>query len=168
MGKIFSDFYFSDRDLRRQKKEHPTVGPEIIAISGFRNNRGQKPADLVISEPRNSEVAALSTSQNWDNLTFAYLFYFILFAHFSPASGQQAVVTGVISSPPRFLPSIFIAHRVHSAIPLLADFSSSVAKSRSRVFRKSICAQEKVPTNLYEYALGGNRTHETDLYKARG
>ena len=27
--------------------------------------------------------------------------------------------------------------------------------SRSRAFRKSICAQEKVPSNLYEYALGG-------------
>ena len=28
----------------------------------------------------------------------------------------------------------------------------------------AICAQENVPTNLYEYALGGARTHETDLY----
>ena len=51
---------------------------------------------------------------------------------------------------------------------MLADFSSSVANSRSRAFRKSICAQEKVPTNLYKYALGGIRTHETDLYQARG
>ena len=49
-----------------------------------------------------------------------------------------------------------------SAIPLLVDFSSSVANTRSRAFRKSIRAQEKVPTNLYEYALGGARTHETD------
>ena len=48
------------------------------------------------------------------------------------------------------------------------QFSSSVANSRSRAFGKSICAQEKVPTNLYEYALGGVRTHETDLYQARG
>ena len=55
-----------------------------------------------------------------------------------------------------------------SAIPLLVDFLSSVANSRSRAFRKSICAQEKVPTNLYEYALGGIRTHETHLYQARG
>ena len=31
------------------------MGPEIIVISGFRNNnRGQKSADLVISEPRNN------------------------------------------------------------------------------------------------------------------
>ena len=55
-----------------------------------------------------------------------------------------------------------------SAIPLLVDFSSSVANSLSRAFRKSICAQEKVPTNLYEYALGGAQTHETDLYQGRG
>jgi len=26
-----------------------------------------------------------------------------------------------------------------------------------------LCAQEKVRTNLYEYALGGSRTHEIDL-----
>ena len=38
--------------------------------------------------------------------------HFSFYAHFYfPASGQ-AVVTGVVSSPPRFLPSIFIAHRV--------------------------------------------------------
>ena len=42
-------------------------------------------------------------------------------------------------------------------MPLVVDFSSSVANSRSRVVRKSICAQEKVPTNLYECALGGAR-----------
>ena len=53
-------------------------------------------------------------------------------------------------------------------LPLLVDFSSSVANSRSRAFRKSILTQRKVPTNLNEYALGGARTHETDLYQARG
>ena len=26
----------------------------------------------------------------------------------------------------------------------------------------------KVPTNLYEYGLGGARTYETDLHQARG
>ena len=41
--------------------------------------------------------------------------FFFFFAHFYfPASGQ-AVVTGVIPSPPRFLPSIFIAHRVQQS-----------------------------------------------------
>ena len=42
-------------------------------------------------------------------------FFFFFFAHFYlPASGQ-AVVTGVVPSPPRFLPSIFIAHRVQQS-----------------------------------------------------
>ena len=41
--------------------------------------------------------------------------FFFFFAHFYfPASGQ-AVVTGVVPSPPRFLPSIFIAHRVQQS-----------------------------------------------------
>ena len=46
--------------------------------------------------------------------------------------------------------------------------TNSVANPHPRVFRKSICAREKVPTNVYEYALGGIRTHETDRYQARG
>ena len=69
--------------------------------------------------------------------------------------------------PPRFLPSIFIAQRVQQS-HCSSILSSSVANSRSRAFRKSNGAQEKVPTNVYEYALGGIRTHETDLYQARG
>ena len=36
------------------------MGPEIIVISGFRNNRGQKSGDLVISEPRNYSPSNLS------------------------------------------------------------------------------------------------------------
>ena len=36
------------------------MGPEIIVISGFRNNRGQKSADLVISGPRNNSSSNLS------------------------------------------------------------------------------------------------------------
>ena len=55
----------------------------------------------------------------------------------------------------------FIAHKVqHSRC---SSISSNVANSRFLAFRESICAQEKVPTNLYEYALGGTRTHEIDL-----
>ena len=58
--------------------------------------------------------------------------------------------------------------RIGFSNPTARRLSSSVANSRSRVSRKSICAQGKVPTNLYEYALGGIRTHESDLYQARG
>ena len=102
-------------------------------------------------------------------ITAVFNFFTInnIFAHFHfPASGQ-AVVTGVVPSSPRFLPSIFIGQG--AAIPLLVDFSSSVANSHSRVLRNSICAQVKVPTILceYKYALGGIRTHETDLRYTR-
>ena len=52
--------------------------------------------------------------------------FFFLFAHFSfPASGQ-AVVTGVVRYSPPVL--AFNFHRAWgSAIPLLVDFSTSVA-----------------------------------------
>ena len=46
---------------------------------------------------------------------YAVVFLLFFFTHFYfPASGQ-AVVTGVVPSPPRFLPSIFIAHRVRQS-----------------------------------------------------
>ena len=74
------------------------------------------------------------------------------------------MVTGVaLPFPPPVIAFIFLAHRVQH--PLIVDFSSSVANSRSRAFRKSLSAQDE---NLYEYALGGIRTHESDLYQARG
>ena len=38
--------------------------------------------------------------------------FFFFFPHFYFLASGQAVVTGVVPSPPRFLPSIFIAHRV--------------------------------------------------------
>ena len=89
-------------------------------------------------------------------------FFLFCFSYIYSSPFGQAVVTGVVpSSPTRFLPSIFIAHRVQQS-HCSKIFSSSVANSRARTL------QEKVPTNLYEYALGGIRTHETDLYQARG
>ena len=51
---------------------------------------------------------------------------------------------------------------------MTVDFSPSVANSRSRAFRNKANLCTKVPTNLYDCALGGIGTHETDLYQARG
>ena len=82
------------------------------------------------------------------NFVLCFLSHFYL-----PASGQ-AMVTGVVPSAPRFLPSIFIAHRVQQS-PCSSIFLSSVANSSSRAFRKSIYAQEKVPTILYVCHSGG-------------
>ena len=42
------------------------MGPEIIVISGFRKNRRQKSADLVISEPRNNSSSNLSELRLFD------------------------------------------------------------------------------------------------------
>ena len=44
----------------------------------------------------------------------SHLFFFF-FSHFYFPSSGQAVVTGVVPSSPRFLPSIFIAHRVQQS-----------------------------------------------------
>ena len=57
---------------------------------------------------------------------------------------------GVVPSSPRFVPSIFIAHRVQQSHCSSVFHRVSVANSRSRAFRKSICAQEKVPTDFPE------------------
>ena len=63
-------------------------------------------------------------------LVINFFFVFPPTYFYFPASGQ-AVVTGVVPSSPQFSPSTFFAHRQGSAIPLLFDFSSSVANSRS-------------------------------------
>ena len=95
---------------------------------------------------------------------FPILVFFLLFAHFYFPASEQAVVTGVVPSTPRFLPSIFIAQRVQqsqcSSMFHRVLLTHALAFSASQFVRK-----KKVPTN---YALGGIRTHETDLYQARG
>ena len=150
----------------------------ILSLLEYRSSRvslGRELArnDLIPSTSRgynmyvhyNASFAGMSFSAN---IYICFFFIYFFYAHFHfPASGQ-AVVTGIIPSP-RFLPSIFIAHRVQQSLcSSIVHRDSSVANSRSRAFRKSICPQDKVPTNLYGYALGGARTHETDLYQARG
>ena len=79
----------------------------------------------------------------------------------------QVVVTGVVPSAPRFLPSIFIAQRVQqshcSSIFHRVLLTHALALSASQIVRK-----KKSHTNLYEYiqqyTLGGIRTYKTDLY----
>ena len=76
-----------------------------------------------------------------------YSCLFIFSSHlYFPASGQS-VVTGVVPSPPRFLPSTFIAHRVQQSH--CSSIFHRVLLTHAFAFRKSICAQEKVPTNIY-------------------
>ena len=83
--------------------------------------------------------------------------------HLLSSFSGQALVTGKCRP---FLPPVlafnFLSRLGFRAIPLIADFSSSVANSRARP-SVSICAQENVTANLYEFELGGIRSHETDL-----
>ena len=57
--------------------------------------------------------------------------------------------------------------RIGVSIPIARRLSSIIANTRFRAFRESMCAQEEIPTNLYEYALGMTRTHEINLSQAR-
>ena len=112
-------------------------------------------------------VGSIAPSTTVDHIYIYIFFFFLLFSHiYFPASGQ-AVVTGVVPSPPRFLSSIIIAHRVQqshcSSIFHRVLLTPALALSASQFARK-----KKVPTDLHENTLGGIRTHETHLYQARG
>ena len=65
-------------------------------------------------------------------------------------------VSSMLPPDPRYVPSAFIAHRVHSGFPLLVDFHRILMllrNSRSRALPESICAQEKVPYKFISYEL---------------
>ena len=105
------------------------------------------------------------------------VFFFLIlffFSHFDfPASGQTSCGHRCCPfSPPRFLPSIFIA-RIHrfqqsycSSIfhRVLLLLTRALALSASQFVRKK--KSLRMCTGLH--AVGGTRTHETDLYQARG
>ena len=84
------------------------------------------------------------------------LFFFSFFcAHFHfPASGQ-AVVTGVVPSPPRFLPSNFIAHRVQqshcSSIFHRVLLTHALALSASQIVHKK--KSQRIYTSMHSAGL---------------
>ena len=130
-------------------------------LDNTKNNKKQhKPC---ITLPKVLCVRLLShTNSSHSGVRYFFPCLTLLLSSFWPSRGHRC--------RPFFPPVLaFNFYRaLGSAIPLLVDFSSSVANSRSRAFRKSICPQEKLTTNIYECALGGARTHETDLYQAQG
>ena len=71
------------------------------------------------------------------------------------------MVSGVVLFPPGT--GLQFLSRIGLSIRTARRLSSNVANSSFRAYRESICAQEKVPANLCEYALGGTRSHEIDL-----
>ena len=95
--------------------------------------------------------------------------FFCLFnTHLLSSSSGQAVVTGVVPSPPGFLRSMFIAHRVQqfhcpSTFHRMLLTQALAVSASQFVHKKSPHEFMRV-----QHALGGIRTHETDLYQARG
>ena len=60
-------------------------------------------------------------------------------------------------SPPRYVPSIFIAHRVHSVLPLLVDFHRKLpSHPLARSAHQFLCKKK----SLRVWALGENWTRE--------
>ena len=74
--------------------------------------------------------------------------------HFYFPASEQAVVTGVVPSPPRVLPQRLSRIGFSNSI-LLVDFPSSVANSRSIALRKSLYAPEKSLQNYANMHRGG-------------
>ena len=98
-----------------------------------------------------------------------HIFFFSCTHLYFPASGQ-AVVTGVVPSSPRFLPSIFIAHK-SSAILLLVDFSLSVLLTHALALSASQLVRKKESPRTYRTSMhsgGLELATLTYIYQARG
>ena len=96
--------------------------------------------------------------------TITHDFFFFFCTIYFPASGQ-AVVTGVIPSPLRFLPSIFIAHRVQqshcSSIfhRMLQTHALALSASQSAHKKKS----QRVYTSMHSAGLEFTKLTYTSL-----
>ena len=106
--------------------------------------------------------------------SFFFFFFFFLAHFYFPASGQ-AVVTGVIPSPPRFLPSIFIAHRVQqshfSSIFHRTLLTHALALSASQFVHKK--KSQRIYTSMHSAGLEltkltYTRLEDNNLIRRRG
>ena len=97
----------------------------------------------------------------------AWLFFFFFFSsHFHfPASSGQAVVTGVVPSPRRSLPSIFIAHRVQqshcSSIFHRMLLTHALALSASQIVHKK--KSQQIYTSMHSAGLELTKLTSTRL-----
>ena len=106
-------------------------------------------------------------------VVYIYLYYFTLLL----STSGQAVVTGVVPSPPRFLPSPFIAHRVQQSHGLSvfhrASLTHAVARSASQFGHKKrslrIYTRMHIGGLVYTYTgwLGGDHTYVTFVLPLR-
>ena len=81
--------------------------------------------------------------------------FFFFFLHFYFLASGQAVVTGLVPSPPRFLPSIFIAHGVQqphfSSIFHRVFLTHALALSASQFVHKE--KSQRIYTSMYSAGL---------------
>ena len=97
-----SDSFTGGRVYRPCSQLVPSSHPDLIPVVGS--------LPPLISSGAEIELAIRGAHEG---TLFFFSFFFSIFGitFYFPASGQ-AVVSGVIPSPPRYVPSIFIAHRV--------------------------------------------------------
>ena len=81
-------------------------------------------------------------------------FFFFIHTIYIPASGQ-AVVTGVVPSAPRFLPSIFIAHRLQQSHCL--SIFHRVLLTHALALSASQIVHEKKSQRIYTSMLSSGR-----------
>ena len=113
------------------------------------------------------------TQQACTMIFFSSFLFFFLHTHLLYSFWTSRGYRCRAFSPPVLALNFYFAEG--SAIPLLVYFSSSVANSPSRAFRKSICVQEKVPRIYTSMHSGGfeltKLTHtrlEDNLIRHRG
>ena len=85
-------------------------------------------------------------SLDWPSPDIIVIRFFFFSHFFFPASGQ-AVVTGVVPSPPRFLPPIFIAHRVQQ--PHCSSTFHRVLQTHALALSASQVVRKKKSPRIY-------------------
>ena len=97
-----------------------------------------------------------------------YYHILLFFTHiYFPASGQ-AVVTGVVPFPPRFLPSIFIAHRVQQSHCARRFFYRMLLTHSPALSASQFVLEKKSQLNYTSvHSAGLELTKLTYLYQAR-
>ena len=122
----------------------------MIRLTIERNTRGIC-RSRVVNEVIDSMTKRFFFVPPSPSLPKRYFFVFVLAHFYFPASGQ-AVVTGVVPSPPRFLPSIRIAHRVQqshcSSIFHRVLLTHALALSASQLMHKRSKSLVRIHTRM--------------------
>ena len=121
------------KNEKEKKRKHKTrKARKYETRKGAR--KGKEKENVILADPRNWLETALGS--------------FFFFSHFYlPASGR-AVVTGVVPSPPRFLPTMFIAHRVQQS-PFSSIFHRVLLLTHALALSASQFVHKKKSQRIY-------------------